>query len=378
MSAKSLRKERIRSVVIASTGHTFEDDFLYHRLATTVSGNGLRTILCAQGTGKSSPLFEQKTLVRSRSRAARFVLGPVGLLVVCLRVRPSLVILASPDLLVAGLFLRLLHVCKVVYYALEDYSAKLKAREWIPRLVRLPISRVLSFLECASARRLDGTFTADAKTARRFSGSVVVTLPNYPDLRLICMDRLTKGKCTGKVFRLVYVGGIALERGLAEMAAIPSASNGMFEVHLYGRLSRDSDTSWLNRPGVFYHGLLPWPDVLYEAASYDAGLCLFRRGNGYDDSAENTTKLYEYMLCSLPVIASDLSGLKAIVNKHCCGITVDERDISSMVSEIAYLAKSRDLCDRLGANGYKAVVNECNWEKVSGKLLDICEQLTTR
>lgn len=78
--------------------------------------------------------------------------------------------------------------------------------------------------------------------------------------------------------------------------------------------------------------------------------------------------LTEAMACKLPVIASDLVGVRKLILKKDSGLLVKPKDASSLAKAINKLLDDSSLRKRLGENGYKMIIDNYSWEKVVKKV----------
>lgn len=86
-------------------------------------------------------------------------------------------------------------------------------------------------------------------------------------------------------------------------------------------------------------------------------------------------KLFQYMLFSKPVIATDCLPLKRIIQKCKCGIIVKSGDSKSIAQAIFTIFNDSKLATKLGKNGKKAILEEYNWEKSEQILLMIYKRI---
>ncbi len=89
----------------------------------------------------------------------------------------------------------------------------------------------------------------------------------------------------------------------------------------------------------------------------------------------NTTipnKIFDYMVCGIPVAASDAVPMMRIIKEEKCGKYF--RSGSHIELADAVLSIYRDK-DAYGENGKKAVLEKYNWENEEGKLLNIIESV---
>jgi glycosyltransferase involved in cell wall biosynthesis len=81
-------------------------------------------------------------------------------------------------------------------------------------------------------------------------------------------------------------------------------------------------------------------------------------------------KLFDYMLMSLPVVASNFPLYRGVVETHHCGLTVDPARPHEIARALVYLLIEHPReAQQMGANGRRAVLETYNWEKESQKLL---------
>jgi glycosyltransferase involved in cell wall biosynthesis len=119
----------------------------------------------------------------------------------------------------------------------------------------------------------------------------------------------------------------------------------------------------------------PWID-LSELPSYleisDICIAPFLKNPQHESGVAN--KIYDYMLGKKPVVASDCRPQQQLIEKFKCGIVY--RDNKGMEEAIISLLIDSGLGKRLGENGYIAIVNEFNTEKIKNNLLSLYSSLT--
>lgn len=86
-------------------------------------------------------------------------------------------------------------------------------------------------------------------------------------------------------------------------------------------------------------------------------------------------KIFEYMACKKPVVATDLASLRNFILSANCGILCPGKDLSQITSAIRYLLVNPEEAQRMGERGYEAVKREWNWGKMEEKLLGLYRSL---
>ncbi|MCK5561645.1 MAG: glycosyltransferase family 4 protein, partial [Thermoplasmata archaeon] len=84
-------------------------------------------------------------------------------------------------------------------------------------------------------------------------------------------------------------------------------------------------------------------------------------------------KLYEYMACGKPVIATNISGLD-IIEKYQTGLTVNPKHSKEVANAIIKLLKNNNLREQMGKNGRKLVLEKYTWEINATEVSNICKE----
>jgi glycosyltransferase involved in cell wall biosynthesis len=111
------------------------------------------------------------------------------------------------------------------------------------------------------------------------------------------------------------------------------------------------------------------PPVSYDEVTQFTGgadlghalYCPIDSNTRFSTTASN--KLLEYMAAGLPVLVSDRPGLRAFVEKHQCGLAVDESSPESIAMAVNTVLGDPNLAQRFGAAGAMAFEAELNYER---------------
>jgi glycosyltransferase involved in cell wall biosynthesis len=87
-------------------------------------------------------------------------------------------------------------------------------------------------------------------------------------------------------------------------------------------------------------------------------------------------KLYEYLACAKPVVASDIEGVGDFLSETNSGIAVRPEDYEDLARGIIELLNDDDRSQRMGENGRDIVTKEHSWDSVAEKVERICRQFT--
>jgi glycosyltransferase involved in cell wall biosynthesis len=80
-------------------------------------------------------------------------------------------------------------------------------------------------------------------------------------------------------------------------------------------------------------------------------------------------KIFEYMACGKPVVASDLEIIRDIINENKCGLLAKPGDAEDFAEKIRMLLEDEALKKRMGENGRKAVIEKYTWDRVTKDIL---------
>jgi len=119
---------------------------------------------------------------------------------------------------------------------------------------------------------------------------------------------------------------------------------------------------------------IPWVDFS-ELWKYlvisDICIAPFHKNPQHESGVAN--KVYDYMLGGKPLIVSDCLPQKHLVEKYKCGLVY--RDAEEMREAIIRLLQDNELRLKMGKNGYKAVMEELNTDRVKDRLILLYDKI---
>ena len=367
-------------ILILTSVHPPFDTRIFYKQAQTLVKAGYQVGLIAQhDRDEIRDGVNIIAIPKPKNRLERMFFTTMSLLRKALKQNAQVYHFHDPELIPVGLFLKLCGK-KVVYDIHEDYKQKFLSTSWIKPFLRPWVSKIFSNFEEISSNFFNHLVLADQITAQRFNSKKKLTvMPNYP-----MVNQLQHIKSNGNLakkrvkFVVMYIGGLSPDRGLFEMVeAMSFLNNKNIELHLLGRFENPKDEEKIkNLENVKNLGLVPSNQVFPYLLGANVGLVLLQPTPAYLDSAENTTKLFEYMLCGLPVIASDFPNLRKIIEGNKCGICVDPTDPGKIAEAIKYLRRNPAQAKKMGENGREAVFKKYSWENEEHKLLQLYTSLT--
>lgn len=109
---------------------------------------------------------------------------------------------------------------------------------------------------------------------------------------------------------------------------------------------------------------------LYVTAS-DVCVAPFIRDRN-DKIGLSPLKVYEYMGCGRPVVASDIAGVRELINGSGGGITVRPEEPQAIASAVSILLEDREKRAMMGRAGCEYVRKNHSWNIVSRKVEKVC------
>ncbi|GGY10153.1 glycosyltransferase WbpH [Litchfieldella qijiaojingensis] len=350
---------RIRVKQAASLAHYFDEPvYLY---VQDGQGNALDS---------SANVHVIDTGVPSGGRISRMTKGVWRIYRAVRRAKPDVAHFHDPELIPAGLLLKLSGV-KVIYDVHEDLPRQILGKHWISPWLRRPVSWAIQTIEWVASRAFDGIVTATPTISRRFPAHKTVTVQNFPILaELVASEPV---EYTARPTHVAYVGGITAMRGAKEMVQALEyfAPEQAVRLQLAGsftprqlELEVKQITGWER---VIAHGWAERNTVSVLLSQVRAGLVLFHPAPNHVDAQPN--KMFEYMAAGLPVIASDFPLWRRIVEGAGCGLLVDPLDPKVIAEAIDWLLANPEEAEAMGRRGRQAVEEIYNWERESKTLI---------
>ena len=372
-------------VCVFTTVHRPYDVRVFHKEARSLAEAGHRVTLLAHADFQRA--VKNGVVVKGVKRPAnRFfrLFNVFRFAVICLKERADVYHFHDFELLPVGLFLKLVTGQRVIYDCHENFPEAVYERVWYPDWLKPILSRLIAGVEPVLARRLDAVVCVVPDQQKRFDlkGCKTVLVRNVPRLENFAA---AVNKDLPKLNRIIYLGGLTVVRGAKLMVDM------MLELQ---KTRPDLKLLWLG----------PFNESHVERDTMD-----YIRDKGLSDSIEHIrlvpheqvpeyvvqsliglipwqpneqmlrmifpNKIFEYMACGIPVVASDLPSLKYIFNRANSGITVQADDPSAFAAAIDGLLNSPAKMKQMGEKGRQFVTEHYNWDLEAEKLRRLYQTL---
>lgn len=370
-------------IVHLTSVHAPADTRIFHRQCRSLAAAGFAvTLIAAADTPAPGVPVRQdgvliRTVPRPRHRGQRFTRTFAAILAAAWRERADLYHFHDPELIPAGILLRLLGRT-VVYDIHEDVPQQILSKGWIPRPLRHLTALLVRGWEAVAALSLSGFVAAWPAIAPRFPAARTVVVGNFP-----ARDELTPASPVPYQDRpqdVAYVGGISRIRSGREMveamARLPESLTGS-RLHLVGTFGEPTLAAEVAAlPGwqrTCFHGWQDRAAVADRLGQVRVGLVVMYPEPNHLNAYPN--KLFEYMAAGIPVVASDFPLWREIVAKAGCGLLVPPRDPAALADAITWLLQHPQEAEAMGAAGREAVQTDYSWERECATLTGLYQRL---
>lgn len=86
-------------------------------------------------------------------------------------------------------------------------------------------------------------------------------------------------------------------------------------------------------------------------------------------------KTYEYLACGKPIVASNIAGVKDLLDLSGGGISVTPENPGDLANAVVELISDQNIRNAMGERGRKYVIENHSWDGVAREILDICYEI---
>ena len=361
-------------VLVVTVVHRPDDARILHRQIRAMREHGLEITYAAPWTS-SGVRPPDGLAVRDLPRAAgRERLPALRAAVKLLRSeadRHELVLVHDPELLLAVRLAGVGRLPPVVWDVHEDTAVALIGRAWLPTPLRRPLSALVRRLERWAERHVHLILAEDGYQPRfRRTHPVVRNLPWAPG-RGVTPERVevpARAEAEAGLPCVVHVGRLSRGRGLLEMIELGRRLHDVASVELVGAVDDEllvELEAAVADGAVRWHGFVPNDAIGELLLAADVGLSLLHDEPNYLVSMP--TKVLEYLVHGLPVVATPLPEVADLVQSGGGGLLVDYRDVDAAEQAVRRILTEPGLHARL-ADEARALGATRTWETEGARL----------
>lgn len=309
---------------------------------------------------------------KPKNRVVRFIKSRRKLMNKAIEVNADIYHLHDPDLLAIGNKLKRMGK-KVIFDSHEDVPKQIRGKQWIPHAFRNSISKIYAIYEKRSVKKYDAIISVTPHIVERFRliSSNVVMVTNYPIINLEEEIIRNSSKTIG------FAGGITEQykhhnilKAIEDMNNVKYILAGGVSNEYLGYLQ--SFASW---DKVEYRGKIPHWEVKDIYINSVMGVAIHESTQIDKRGSLGIIKLFEFMEAKLPVICTNYTLWREIIEEHKCGICVDPNNVDEIRKAIEYILNNPKEAKIMGENGRKAVIEKYNWKIQEEILLKLYERI---
>lgn len=182
-------------------------------------------------------------------------------------------------------------------------------------------------------------------------------------------------------FVILYLGDTGLRRGLqTAISAMPLLINEIDNVKLVVVGMNTTDVVLKKqvkdlgiKDFVDFEG---WQNVeLFPSYIVSSSVCISPLHRNIQHDVAYANKLFQYMSFSKPVLVSDATAQKYLIERTNSGLVHEERNPEDFANKVLQLFNDNEFRNTLGKNGKAFIENEFCWEKTSEKLIKLYSEL---
>lgn len=374
-----------QKVAILSSVHLAMDNRVFYREARTLAQAGYDvTLIAIHDRDEEIDGVHVRALPRV-PRSRRPLLWR-RLAQMALETEADIYHIHDPELLLITPYLRRKSGRPTIYDIHEANADFIAVKDYLPGLIRLPLSALFRRLEPILARGEDGLIFADDSIAAdfEFAPAIKTTLFNFPGDELIMRGSLYPPPDPDMPPVILYLGGMERNRGSALMVAAfaevlekrPDAR--LLVVGHFMPATLEDEI----RAAAIAHNITHALTITGRVPFHKIGQYLAEATIGWvtwQPFAKNErnipTKLFEYMAFGRPVVSSDLPSTRPFIEDGANGFLVKADDPHAHAEAILRLIENPDAAQAMGLAGREMVQTRFNWDRMIPHLLEIYDKV---
>jgi len=295
----------------------------------------------------------------------------------------------DPELLPTGVLLKFFTHGKVIYDVHEHYPNRILGYYLLPKSIRIILKKIFEIQETLFVLFIDYVIYTTPVVGERYQKMKIKAerIENLPPLEVFkdIPNDQHKYKHNGEY--LVYIGVMAVIRGIKEIIkafSIVSKKHPRLKLYLIGSVTPESFKSKLNtlitelrmnkKIRIISH--IPYNKIKEYLKNATIGFVTYLPYPNNKSCLPN--KLFEYMACGLPVIASDFPLYREVIEEANFGKLVNPENTREISKAIDDLIKNPEELKKMSNNARRAFKNKYNWSYEAKKLIKVYKYLINK
>lgn len=378
-------------ICIISSAHQPFDDRIYYKETISLLKEYNNIHLIAPKSNTNKQVHNEKIIYHALWNSNSLYFRIINLLKVvwiAKKLKPDVCHVHDYELILIFPILHFFFNCKIIYDVHENYPEMMGDSQKFPKLIKPLLAKVVELLEISMSKFASYIITTDENTTQKFMKfhKNVITIFNYPDLEGFAPqpERVQELKNFFTPYKLlIYQGSISRERGLFLMLdAVKSLKRIIPNVMLLlvgpiDEILKFEAEKQIKKDNIQENvriiGSVPHLDVVNYISISRIGLIPLFPTKKYIKSLP--IKQFEYMVCGIPVIATNLPLISKFIESAKCGFTINIFEQEIFIDNIIKLLDDELLWKKMSISGEKAVNEKWNWKSEEKKLISIYGKL---
>lgn len=355
------------NLVIASILKPIDDPRMYEKIGITLSDSQKYSVHIVGHVSISPPINTHINFYSpfnfSRNSKRR-ISAPLKFYKILLKLKPKVVIVETPELLIVTVIYKILFGCRIYYDVLENYYYNILYLSKYSMFLKIFLGTCTRAVELITSPFIEKFILAEK--------CYIKELPFVKKKFAVLENKLSPiyhnlGKTKKRSFyHLLYTGTIAESFGIFEAIEVASKLNALdyrFHLTIIGYCADQNElvkikNYILKLPFIHLIGgdyLVPHQQIMKMINTADIGLITYQANKAFN--SKMPTKLYEYMYDRLPMIIPQNSLWVEFCRPYC----------SALVVNYAHIDVFRLICDLNSVSFYDKVegslYNNLLWER---------------
>lgn len=357
-----------------TSAHNQTDIRIFEKECISLASNGYEVHLIAPGeTVKKGNVLIHGIGNRPDKRWKRMLLSTRKVYKTANGIDADIYHFHDPELIPVGLKL-IKQGKRVIFDSHENILDQFSEKEYIPIAFRKALSRFFIFYIEYACKKFSAIISVDPDICKKYKklNRQTFMVANYPKFENIEKREVSK-------LYLCFAGGISKQWN-HDIIINALEKLGDITYILCGNADEEYLSYLKTLPGwrkVDYRREIPHREVLSLLSGAVAGvaLCSYSKNTNGRKGTLGNTKLFEIMMCGIPVISTDFYSWKQIIEKNECGYCINPKDAEQLKNIIQDIIAAPQKAVRFGERGKNLVLEKYNWEIEEKKLLKIYSQI---
>ena len=367
----------MRNIAHLTSAHPRDDTRIFLKMCSSLASNGYNvSLVVADGLGNEAKNGVNLVDVGAKSggRLSRMTKTVWRVFLAAKSLDADIYHLHDPELIPIGLKLKKMGKT-VIFDSHEDIPKQMLGKPYLNEPLRVFIAKILALYERFACKQLDAIIAATPYIRDKFLkiNPNTIDINNFPMLG----ELEPSIKWSAKPKQVCYVGGITKIRGIREVVRAMEHVQSGARLQLGGKFSEaEVENEVKTYPGwqaIDELGFLNRIRIRSVLGSSLAGIVTLHPVINYIDALP--VKMFEYMSAGIPVIASHFPLWQDIITNNDCGLCVDPMNPKAIAEAIDFFINNPGQAEKMGKNGYHAILTKYNWKNEEKKLVDLYKQL---